>query len=330
MGINTLHDIAETNTVLVGFEPGATAIYNFSFNGVNTFDPTSYIYLEDKAQGVMHNVRNGDYTFTADSADAWDRFVLHFTPAALISVTDANCSTQGAINVTQPGTASWNYAITNNSHIALANGTLNQNTPIIINVPPGSYTLTLTDINNYTVTEVLQVNGPDPITASFTAPAAVQEGQNVVLASTTANATNYQWNLGNGQTASGATVTYNYTAAGTYTVILTVTNLSGCTSTASQTITVNTTATGIPALTEKGIGIWSNENRVYVDFRSLQKVDAFIAIYNILGQEISNEKFNTNMLYQKEISNIEAAYMIVSVKDNDRVTTKKVFINNMK
>ena len=55
-----------------------------------------------------------------------------------------------------------------------------------------------------------------------------------------------------------------------------------------------------------------------------------ITIYNVLGQQISNEKFNTNMLYQKEIGNIEAAYLIVSVKNGDKLITKKVFVNNMK
>ncbi|MDB5281870.1 MAG: hypothetical protein JWO06_945, partial [Bacteroidota bacterium] len=331
MARNILHDINQTSTVPVGFQPGATATYSFSFNGTNTFDATSYIYLEDKTLHVMHDVRNGDYRFTADSADAWERFVLHFTPPAVMSVTDANCNAPGTISVTQPGIASWNYTITDNANHTIASGTLNQTSPLNLTAPAGAYTLTLTDINNYTVTQMLQVNGTDPVTASFTANSnAVQEAQNVVLTSTTANATNYQWNLGNGQTANGQTVTYNYSTPGTYPVVLTVSNLSGCTSSTSQTITVNAIATGLTNITDKGIGIWSNEDKVFVDFRSLQKVDAVISIYNVLGQQLTDEKFNTNALYQKEIKNIEAAYLIVSVKNDDKVITRKVFINNIR
>ncbi|MDB5283157.1 MAG: hypothetical protein JWO06_2232, partial [Bacteroidota bacterium] len=332
MSRNVLHDIAQTSTVPVGFEPGANATYNFNFTGINTFDATSYVYLEDKVMHIMHDVRSGDYSFTADSGDARERFVLHFTPAAVTAITDAGCTTQGVINVTQPGTANWNYTITDNNNAVIGSGVLNQTSPLAVTAPAGTYTLTLTDINNYTVTEMVQVNGPDPITASFTTSGTtVQDAQNIILTSTTTNATSYNWNMGNGQTESGATVNYAYNTPGTYTVVLTVTNLSGCTSTASQNITVNALATGLNSIVEnKSIGIWSNENKVFVDFRGLQKVDAVISIYNILGQQISNEKFTNSLVYQKEIGNIEASYLIVSVKNEDKVTSKKVFIYNIK
>ncbi|MDB5282796.1 MAG: C-terminal target protein [Bacteroidota bacterium] len=330
MSRNILHDVANTSTVSVGFEPGATGTYNFAFTGVNTFDATSYIYLEDKALHTMHDVRNGDYSFTADSADAWDRFVLHFTPPAVMSITDAGCTTQGSINITQPGIANWNYTLADNGNHITASGMLNQSSPLTLSEPAGSYLLTLTDANNYAVTQLLQVNGPEPVTASFTSSATVvEESQSVVLSATSPNANSYQWNLGNGQTANGPTVTYNYTTPGTYTVVLTVSNLSNCSATASQTIEVNSSTSGFNTITgSKGIGIWSNGNKVFVDFRQQQKVDAVVTIYNVLGQQISNEKFNSNMLYQKEIGNIEAAYFTVSVKDNNQVTTKKVFVNN--
>jgi hypothetical protein len=331
MARNILHDLIQTGTVPVGFEPGKTGSYTINFTGVNTFDPTTYIYLEDKALGIMHNVRAGAYTFNADSVDNWDRFVLHFTPPAAINITDATCNSNGAININQPGTANWNYTVTNNINTIITSGVLNQNASVnLTSVPAGSYTLTLKDNNNYTVTEALQVNGPDPVTAAFSAPTSVATGQNIVLTSTTTNASAYQWDLGNGQTASGSTITCSYTTAGNYTVVLTVDNLSGCTSTASQTITVNATATGLNNLEgNKGIEIWGSENKIYVDFRVLQKVDAVISVYNLLGQEISSEKCISNMLYQKEIKNIEAAYMVVSVKLDDQLISKKVFINNI-
>jgi hypothetical protein len=55
-----------------------------------------------------------------------------------------------------------------------------------------------------------------------------------------------------------------------------------------------------------------------------------VIIYDILGQEISNDKVVNNVVYQKEINNIEAAYMIVMVKNDNEIITKKVFITNIK
>jgi PKD repeat protein len=188
----------------------------------------------------------------------------------------------------------------------------------------------LVDNNNYTVTKTVQVNGPEMITASFTSSSNnVLEMQDVVLTSTTPSASTYSWDFGNGQTGSGQTVTENYASAGVYTVVLNVTNASGCTANTAQTITVNAiTTTAVSNVTDNRVTIWGNENKVYVDFRGQDKTDAVICIYDVLGRQISNEKFTNNLLYVKEINNIEAAYMIVSVKNDDKIITRKVFINN--
>ena len=225
MSRNILHDIASTSTVPMGFEPGANATYTLTFNGLNSFDASSYIYLEDKTLNVMYNVRNGNYTFTADSADNWDRFVLHFTPAVQIATTDASCSAAGTINIQQPGTANWNYALTDNSNAIITSGTLNQNEQVTVGVAAGTYTLTLIDTNNYTVVKTILVNGADMISAGFqTSAETVQAGQTVTLTSTTSGATSYQWSFGNGAIATGSATSVSYTQPGVYTVSLLVTN----------------------------------------------------------------------------------------------------------
>ncbi|HWB63441.1 MAG TPA: hypothetical protein VG603_08025, partial [Chitinophagales bacterium] len=192
MAINTLKDINTTSTVPVGFEPGVSGNYTFSFTGDNTFDPTSYIYLEDIKTGTMHDVRSGIYSFTADAADNWERFVLHFTPPAQINTGLATCSTPGTISITQPGSADWSYTITDNNGAVIANGQLNSHNPVNIQAQAGDYTLTLTDANNYTVTKAVTVGGAQDVTASFntsTNNATVQTP--VSFTSTSSNASNY-------------------------------------------------------------------------------------------------------------------------------------------
>ena len=333
MGKNILHDIATTSTIPVGFEPGVTGTYTLSFGGMNAFEPTSYVYLEDSLLHTMQNVRNGDYTFTANSNDNWDRFVLHFTPPAQIRTIDAGCSNAGTINIEQPGEAYWNYTLTDSNNAIVTTGVLNQNQPLTVQVAAGSYTLTLTDTNNYVAVKSILVNGPQMIAASFqlsSDTAAVQ--QNVVLTATAAGATNYLWNLGNGTTATGANANVSYNQAGVYNVSLLVTNAAGCSSTQTETITVlPVNTTGLTNLSgTNGPNVWSHDNRIYVDFTAIQKVDATVIIYDILGQQISSEKVTNSFVYQREIDNIEAAYMIVMIREGEKITTKKVFISNSK
>ncbi len=332
MARNTLTSINNTSTVAMGFDCGTNGTFTMNFEGLNTFDATSYITVEDRKTNVFHDVRNGNYTFTSDTLDNLNRFVIHFTPAAVITKTDATCNTTGTINVVQPGTANWNYTVANSNSVAVSNGSLNTNSPITLHVPTGVYSITLVDNNNYTVVKQVQVNGVQQVTASFTASATtVEQDDNIQFVSTATNALNNTWNFGDNTTATGLTVTHSYAAPGNYTAILASDN-SDCNAISTQQITVTAkTATGINTITDnKGIAIWSSENTVYVDMSKQPKVDAQIEIYNVLGQQLSNEKFGNSTVYKKAFTNLEAAYVIVRVKNNEEIITKKVFIANSK
>ena len=330
---NILNSIASTSTVPVGFEPGATGTYTLTFNGLNTFDPTSYITLEDTRLNTFTNVRNGSYTFTADSADGWNRFVLHFTPAAVINTTAATCSTSGTINIQQPGTANWNYTLTDDANAIVTSGTVNQSQQVTVGVPAGTYTLTLVDTNNYSVVKTIFVTGAESISADFQLSATVaQVNQSISLNASAVNASTYDWSLGNGTTATGSAPIISYTQPGNYSISLTVTNQYGCSSTKTQTVVVTANTTGISNVSgTDNLHIWSNDDMIYVDFKSMQLVNTTVTIYDILGQQISNEKVAGNdVLYQKEINNVDAAYFIVMVRNDDKITTRKVFITNSK
>ncbi|MBL0310184.1 MAG: PKD domain-containing protein [Bacteroidetes bacterium] len=329
-GINTLPSLTEVTTVPMGLRADMNGTMTITPQGIQSFDPTTYIFLEDKKTNTWHNLRNGSYTFTASKTDNQDRFVLHFTPPANILTTDATCSGSGQIEITQPGSANWNYTVTDVNSTTISSGTLNSGNPMTISANSGVYQLTLTDNNGYIVIKNIEIGGNQQITANFIANSQlVTTGEEISFQVTTTNAATQQWNFGDGATSTATTPTHSYATEGVYTVTLTVTSDGGCISTTTQSITVTgKAATSLNDLKNNPITIWSSNNRVYVDFGKQKKVEAEIELYNVIGQLISREKFGRSTIYSKEIPNIEAAYIIVRVNNDDKVTTKKVFIAN--
>ncbi|MFN8299201.1 MAG: PKD domain-containing protein, partial [Chitinophagales bacterium] len=332
MAINTLKSIEETSTVNVGFEPGINGSYTFQFDGLNSFDPTSYITLEDKLLNVFHDVRSGSYSFTSNANDNWNRFVLHFTPAAKFNTTDATCSAAGQVNIEQPGTANWNYVVTNSNNVTVSSGVLNNSSPVTVSVPTGTYTITLTDNNNYTVVKNVLVSGASAISAAMNlSKTTAEEGESIDFINTSNNAASTVWEFGDGSSSANNNASHTYSQAGIYNAKLTVSSIGGCVSSTQQTVTVTAkTSTGINDLTNGKVTIWSHANMVYVDFSKATNVEATIDIYNILGQVVSSEKFGKTSIYSRQLNNLDAGYVVVSVKSAEGTTTKKVFISNNK
>jgi PKD repeat protein len=116
---------------------------------------------------------------------------------------------------------------------------------------PGTFivTLTVTDSIGRTNSLSQSINvaaGALPTAAIISSPSAPVVGQTVNFNGSTSRPApgrtirSYDWNFGDGGTASGAQVTHAFTAAGTYTVVLTVTDDAGRVATATTTITVGT------------------------------------------------------------------------------------------
>ena len=115
----------------------------------------------------------------------------------------------------------------------------------------GSYTVSLTvaDSNGTTATstKTIQVSANQPPTASFSySPSNPKEGETVSFDAsasldTDGTVQSYEWNFGDGTTATGETATHSYGSAGKYVVTLTVMDDRGATNTTEKTVEVSET-----------------------------------------------------------------------------------------
>jgi PKD repeat protein len=112
----------------------------------------------------------------------------------------------------------------------------------------GSYqvTLTVTDDGGLddSATQTVQVEEPNlPPTAILSGPTSGLVGETLSFSGVGSDddgrIVNYAWDLGDGTTGSGVDVTHSYSAAGSYTVTLTVTDDSGLSDSATQNVQVD-------------------------------------------------------------------------------------------
>jgi PKD repeat protein len=154
--------------------------------------------------------------------------------AVTVSSTNASgcgaCDGSAAIMPTG-GSAPYTYSWSNGTTTA---------TPL--NLCEGSYTVTATDIMGCSATATAGVTAPG-LYANFTMVPDSTNGLNYWAYNTTAGTgLVYAWDFGDGVTSSLASPTHTYAGPGTYTVTLTATGSSACSSTTSHVVTVNATA----------------------------------------------------------------------------------------
>jgi PKD repeat protein len=115
----------------------------------------------------------------------------------------------------------------------------------------GSYGVTLTVVDsigasNSTTRNVTVGQGTLPTAVIIVSPSTAVVGQAVNFNASTSRPAagrtirSYDWSFGDGSTGGGATTTHAYTTAGTYTVLLTVTDDAGRVSTATSSVTIGT------------------------------------------------------------------------------------------
>lgn len=255
---NAAGNNSSTQTNIVVATGGPTASFAHTGNGTqvtfanNSANATTYLWaFGDGNTGTQANpvhtyAGDGVYSVTLTATNACGstsatQVVIVVTPptAGFTATNTAGCA---PLSVQYTSTASANTTTYNWDFPGGTPANSTDQNPVVVYSAPGTYTAVLRVSNAAGSDTLTQTNLVTATGAPTTAFTHLVNGAVVTFTNSSANATGYLWNFGNGQNSTDANPTYSYPTDGTYTVTLTATNACGAT-TSTQTIVIVTPPT---------------------------------------------------------------------------------------
>ncbi len=296
--------------------------WNFGDGSTSSDANPTHTFTDDGMYPVTltatNNCGSTTFTFGAD--------VSSVPTAAFTTDATAGCAPFGVQFTNQSSanaaTYQWTFQGGDPAISAVANPFVNYNLP-------GTYTAQLI---------VLNASGSDTATTTITVAAlpaasftAVPTGLSVVFNNTSANGTSYSWKFGDGEGSTDANPTHLYTAPGTYTVELTVSNACGA-ATLQQTITVTTTGTEEASwLSQFRVYPNPNPGRFTVEMHGESHEEVEFTLFNAIGQLVHREvaDFGTGNLQQVlNCSSLPAALYTLRVRAGDQAAYVKIIVQD--
>ena len=327
--INGLPALNKNFSIPIKATTGTTGSYQIAAADLQNLPSGACIMLHDNYMGYDWDLRKGAYNCTLTDTETVARFVLNITIDSTLSITSSfknpTCasSANGYIIANAPSGSSYNYywkdANNNIIKTSLNAGT----TDTLKKLQVGIYHV---DVNsaescsNATNTFTLQGLSPSFI-PSATTYSLTSNAATIAFNNTSTNATSYLWDFGDGTTSANLNATHQYTSAGNYIVSLTAYNQTcGDSSVYSQVITIDSasTTTGIKSFTakENNIQIDRDAAGYYVQFNYTDKTNATISVQNLLGEKVTDDIQQGNVLSNKtyiSLGNSANNVLIISV-----------------
>ncbi len=327
------NNIDFTNTSISGFFTS----YQWSFGDTNysfSANPSNY-YLVPGNYNVCLSISD-----SLACADSICKTILvtagtscNFTISN--SSTNASCSScsDGTVNVSVTGgTAPYSYQWSNGATTSSLTG-----------LTPGIYNVCITDSVGCTqCTNVVVSTSSGLCNAAFILypDSTVQHVYYGVNLSTSLHPVTYVWSWGDGSSDTAAYPTHTYASAGTYTICLSLTDSTGCTSTfcdsmylmklANAMISVTILPQSPTGIIEKGslntLSIFPNPAKDYAVVRTNSSEENLLSvtIINSLGNIVAIERLQNNTFDISKIS--QGVYFAKFQHQNGRISSVKLVI----
>ena len=322
MSLNGLHLNDLGSSVPMGLITPIQSMATINFTGMTDFPVNTTIYLEDKVNGVFHNLINGDYTFTSDpSENGTDRFEIHFVLPVSFNLVEPTCAnTNGAIiDNTNDGRE---YNIFNEGlvvGIGVLNGSSNE-------LAAGDYTIEVYDQYGGFQTYDFTVDVITPVTAGIISSAsAIESGESIDFEFNGADAYTYEWAVNGQVVAQTEMFSYEFTTPGQYVVEVFAAN-DICDAIATRIIDVAEKSTGVIEIGNGSLSIYESDGDVVLNFTNINEGKVEASVYNLLGQELASVVLESSGKQIIQNVNWADGYYLVKVQIGQQVVNETILI----
>lgn len=341
--------IAEPDPVIADFSSNYEQAYLFQAeiiftnNSINanlySWDFGDGTIYSDSANAIHQYVSAGIYTVTLTAINA-EGCSAAFTKTIIIeadllpvniNLTNVTCNgmNNGIIQLTKPENHSWNYQLLDSNSVVVSAGTNIDESYSISNLNPGTYTLYTTSSISPSDTNFISISEPAPVVAAFSSnyDQVYLSAAEIIFTNNSANASIYNWDFGDGTISSDSvSTTHQYLSTGNFLVTLIATNIEGCSSSYTKTITVDADlSTGISDLENSdNLIAFQNEGTLQLNYHSAQMSEIEINIYNNLGQIVYTYNKRSSGLSEAVQLENNGIYIINAIIDN-KIQSQKIF-----
>lgn len=268
----------------------------------------------------MSDLAPGNYAVSIDGNAACGTLTHDFSIAQPLPLTLDVATTAASCTSAEDGTATVNVMGGAAPYTMLwANGTTSET----FQGAPGAHEVTVTDghgCSTTTTVHIPAVAGPE---AAFTlSSASLYTGDTLFLNSTSGFASEQVWDLGDGTTMQGSEASHVYTAPGTYTVALTITE-GDCSDVANSTITVSV-AQSVGTVTRNDTRVWTNGNDLLIDWSSSASGNATVDVLDATGRSVHAAQVKTTGRSIIPAQGLPSGVYFVRITNNGSQQTMRV------
>lgn len=311
----------------IGIRVDSAGDFNITANIISQLDPTSIVRLEDRQLGTFFDLRQGSYSFHADSGGFnYNRFALHISYPPAINPVDAGCDNlNGGIAVMEDSTINWSSTLLYDSTGTLVGNMVDVTGPFTYSgLAEGKYALVF-NYGLYSATKMVPVKGHH-ISVAFTVSVDNPGvGQPVQFFANVTNATQYQWDFSDGTSVTGiANPVVTFYESGTIVAVLTAYNTYGCLDSTTVTFTVGTPS-GISSVKAVAPHIYANNNYVVIETNGAAGSTLY-TINNMLGQSVASGSFETAE-YRVSMGSLPDGVYVASVSVSGHHYSQKLYLH---